>query len=105
MAIPNRGVEVAKANNNSPQERAQRRIKNFTDVMWHIATFVIINGFFWFFDLRQGGADWAYWITIFWGIALAFHIAYYFIGDGGPKNRRYQRLLAEEKEHETGNPA
>jgi hypothetical protein len=96
---------VAKATNNTPEERARRRVKDITDVMWHVATFAIINGFLWFLDLRQGGADWAFWITIFWGIALAFHIAYYFIGDVGPENRRYQRFLAEEQESESGNQA
>jgi hypothetical protein len=97
--------EVAKATSNTPEERARRRVKDITDVMWHVATFVIVNGFFWFLDLRQGGADWAFWITIFWGIALAFHVAYYIIGDDGPSNRRYQRFLAEEQEREIGNQA
>ena len=39
------------------------------------------------FDLRQGGADWAFWVTITWGIGVAFHVAYYVIGDNGPQNR------------------
>lgn len=95
---------MAKASSNTPEERAQQRVKNITGLWWHIATFVIVNGFFWFIDLQQGGADWAYWITIVWGIALAFHIAYYFIGDVGPGNRRYQKFLAEEQMREGGNP-
>ncbi len=99
--------EVAKATNNTPEERARRRVKNITDVMWHVASFMILNGFLWFLDLGlgQGGADWAFWITIFWGIGLAFHIAYYFIGDDGPGNRRYERFLTEEQERETGDQA
>jgi hypothetical protein len=97
--------EVEKATENTPEARAQRRVKNFTDVMWHLATFIIVNGFLWFIDLRQDGLDWAYWVTIGWGIGLAFHIAFYFIGEEGTGNRRYQRILAEERRRDTDNPA
>lgn len=90
---------------NTPETRAQRRVKNFTDVMWHLATFVIINGFLWFIDLRNDALDWAYWVTVAWGIGLAFHIAYALIGDEGTKNRRYQKILAEEQRRETGDGA
>ena len=86
---------------NTPEDRALRRVKNFTDVMWHLATFVIVNGFLWFIDLRDDALSWAYWVTVAWGIGLAFHIAYALIGDAGSKNRRYQKLLAEERRAET----
>ncbi len=33
-------------------------------------------------------------------IGLAFHAAYYFIGDDGTKNRRYQAFLAQERARE-----
>ncbi len=88
---------MAKATGNTPEDRARRRVKRFTDVMWHLATFLIINGFLWFIDLRQDGLDWAYWVTVVWGIGLAFHVAYAFIGDAETKNRRYGRILDEEK--------
>jgi hypothetical protein len=85
---------------NTAGERAGRRVKGFTDFMWHLATFVIINGFLWFVDLLQGGVDWAYWITITWGIGLAFHLAYFLIGDTGTRNRRYTKYLEQEKARE-----
>lgn len=79
------------------EERAERRSRDYTGLLWHIATFVIINGFFWWLDVAGGnGVNWAYWITIFWGIALLFHIAWYLIdvaGSGG----RYERFLADER--------
>jgi hypothetical protein len=95
---------MAKANSSTPEGRARGRVKAYTDVMWHVAAFIIINAFLWFLDLRQGGADWAYWVTICWGIGLAFHIAYYLIGDAGPQNRRYRRFLAEEQNRQAGDP-
>ncbi len=93
---------MSEARESTPEERAQRRVKRFTDVMWHLATFIIINGFLWFIDLRRGGLEWAYWVTIVWGIGLAFHVADAFIGDEGAKNRRYRKILEEERRSDTG---
>jgi len=81
--------------NSTPEQRATKRVENFTALMWHVATFVIINGFLW---LTASGA--ALWTTIGWGIGLAFHGAHYLIGDDGPDNRRYQKFLAEERARE-----
>ena len=74
------------------EERAAKRVKDRTDVMWHVATYVIINGFLWLIVPQA-----AFWVTLGWGIGLAFHIASYVIGDDGPDNKRYQRYLAEER--------
>ncbi len=79
----------------TPEERAARRVKDFTDVMWHVATYVIINAFMWIIVPTA-----AFWITLGWGVALAFHVAYYFIGDEGTENRRYQAFLAQERARE-----
>lgn len=79
----------------TPEERAAQRVKDYTDVMWHLATYLIINAFFW---LIVPGA--AFWITVLWGVGLAFHIADYVIGDEGPQNRRYRLFLARERARE-----
>ncbi len=83
----------------TPEERAAERVKNYTDVAWHAATYVIINVFLWLIVPPQA----AFWITVGWGLGLAFHIAYYFIGDDGPNNRRYQAFLAQERARERQN--
>lgn len=79
----------------TPEERAAQRVKDYTDVMWHVATYVIINVFLWLIVPQA-----AFWVTLGWGIGLAFHVAYYLIGDDGPKNRRYQAFLAQERARE-----
>ena len=94
---------MTKTKGNTPEERAHKRVKNFTDLMWHVATFVIVNAFLWGIDIvGGGGVDWAYWVTIPWGIGLAFHVAAYLLDESGLQNRKYQRYLAEEQERETG---
>lgn len=92
---------MADAASTSPEQRARQRVKEFTDVMWHAATFVIINGFLWAIDIVQGGGvQWAFWVTIAWGIGLAFHVAAYLLSDNGAQNRRYHRFLEEEQARE-----
>ncbi len=80
----------------TPEERAARRVKNWTDLMWHIATFLIINGFLWVIVPSA-----AIWVTLGWGIGLAFHIAAYFIGDDPTDSRRYEKYLDEERARDT----
>lgn len=52
--------------------------------MWHAGTFLIINGFFWVLDAITGnGITWAVWISLMWGLALAYHaLACYVDGRG-----------------------
>ncbi|HSF86225.1 MAG TPA: 2TM domain-containing protein [Acidimicrobiia bacterium] len=92
-------------NDSTPEDRARSRVKSFSDVMWHAATFLIVNGFLWSLDIVQGdGVNWAFWVTITWGIGLAFHIASYFLDENGLQNRRYQRFLDEERARDAGSP-
>ena len=83
----------------TPEERAVRRLKDFSSLVWHISAFLIVNGFLWFLDLLPGdGLDWAYWTTVPWGVGLAFHIAAYFISDDDESNRRSKKFLKEERD-------
>ncbi len=77
------------------EKRAARRAGALTGVLWHVATYLIINAFLWFIDLRQGGLEWAYWVSLSWGIALAFHVAWYLIGERGVS--KYEHALDQER--------
>jgi uncharacterized membrane protein (UPF0136 family) len=73
--------------------------------MWHVATFVIVNAFLWGIDIiKGGGLNWAYWVTITWGLGLAFHAAAYLLDESGLRDRKYRRFLAEEQEPGEGDP-
>lgn len=86
----------------TPEERARKRVKEYTELMWHVATYVIVNAFLWGIDIISGdGVNWAYWVTIAWGIGLAFHVASYLLEENGLQNRRYQRYLKEEEQRDT----
>jgi hypothetical protein len=76
-----------------PDDAAQRRAKSLTDLLWHVGVFVIVNGFFWILDLLVGvsGIQWAYWITLFWGLGLAFHALSYAIAGRQVEVRKAQQ--------------
>lgn len=77
---------------------ARARAKSLADLLWHIGAFVIVNAFLWLMDLTlgDGGADWAYWITVFWGLALAFHVLAYLIGGRQLVERKTQEYLDDD---------
>lgn len=83
----------------STRELAERRADYLTGLMWHIGSFVIINAFFWFLDafVGQDGIQWASWITVFWGLALLFHLLAWFIDGRQVARRRAQRYVERER--------
>ncbi len=60
--------------------RALKRLKIKRDFGWHLATYVILNGFLIFIWSLGGGGFWPIWVIVPWGIGLAFHAAYTFLG-------------------------
>lgn len=79
----------------TPEERAAKRVEEFNGVAWHAASYLIVNVFLWLIVPSA-----AFWVTLGWGIGLAFHLAFYFIGDDKVEGRRYQKYLAEEQARE-----
>jgi hypothetical protein len=87
----------------TPEERAANRAKEYVGLLWHLAVFIIVNGFLWTLDFLKGdGLNWAYLVTIMWGIGLAFHIAAYWLDGSGFQDRAYRRFLAKEKDSNPG---
>ena len=77
-------------------DRARRRARYLTGLIWHVGAFLIINGAFWLLDAGIGGAvTWAYWITAVWGFGLAFHILAFIVDGRDLERRRAARYLRE----------
>ncbi len=97
---------MVEGGNLTAEDRALKRAKDSTDVMWHVAVYAIVNVFLWFIDIAQGGGlNWAFWPTIGWGIGVAFHVASYVIDDSGTQGRKYQQFLAEERAKDNSDQA
>lgn len=85
--------------NSTPEQRAAKRVDDYMGLMWHLAVYLVVNLFLWVIVPTA-----AIFVTLGWGIGVAFHVAAYFIGDGGSDNPRYQKYLAEERAREPHNP-
>ena len=83
------------------RQRAQERAEYLTGLLWHLGAFAIINAFFWILDLvvGQDGIQWAFWVTLFWGFALLFHVLAWFIDGRQIERRQVDRYLEEEQQH------
>jgi 2TM domain len=59
--------------------QAYREQSERAALVTHIIVFVLVNAFLWFQDIvADGGLNYAYLVTIPWGIGLAAHIVAYF---------------------------
>ena len=91
---------MAKQTHSTPEQRAAKRVNDRNGLMWHVATYVIVNVFLWVIVPEA-----AFWVTLGWGIGVAFHLAAYFIGGDGTESPRYQKYLAEERAIDEQNSA
>lgn len=56
-----------------------------TDLAVHAVMFVLVNAFIWIQDIAiGGGVNYAWWITIPWGVGLAIHAVAVFRDGGQP---------------------
>ena len=58
---------------------AAKRIKERTDFRWHLITYLVINAMMWVIWAIASGvhsSPWPIWLTLFRGIAVAFHWGY-----------------------------
>lgn len=52
---------------------ARKRVEDLQGFYWNLISYVIVNLFFLFLDLRDGSYDWAFWPFLGWGMGVAFH--------------------------------
>lgn len=95
-------VFVARTDLSTPEARARKRVKDLTDLLWHVGVFVVVNAFLWIQDIvAGGGVEYAYWATIPWSVGLLFHVLTFLVSRRGLEERKYQEYLQEERAKET----
>lgn len=72
----------------SEQELTQR--KAVRDFLYHFIVYVFVVAILVIVDVQGGtagdailGLDWAYWVALAWGLGLAGHAVYAFMGEHG----------------------
>ncbi len=78
---------------------AKKRVEEVQGFYWNLASYVIINSFFHFLDLKDGGYEWAFWPLMGWGIGIAFHAIEVFgmFNSASWKDRQVQKELERRK--------
>lgn len=80
----------------SPRTTRRAGIEGRAELLWHAGIFVLVNAFIWIQDIAiGGGVDYAYWVTIPWGIGLIAHTTTYLV------QRRKAPLAAPESVEES----
>jgi hypothetical protein len=69
--------------------------------MWHTGLFVVVNAFLWAQDIVAGGGlEYAYWVTIPWGVGLISHGVAYMLGARRVEERTDEAAVQEEPSRE-----
>jgi two-component system LytT family sensor kinase len=94
-------IEMENEVNYSEEEfqKAKKRIDEIQGYYWNLASYIVINIFFTFLDLKDGSYDWAFWPAIGWGIGIAFHTieVFGFFNNDNWKDRMIKKELERRK--------
>jgi hypothetical protein len=81
--------------------RARERVEELKGFYIHLAIYVVINVGLYVIDFAQGdGLQWAYWVTIGWGIGILVHLVSLIIEQSRFTARWEARKVAEYAEQE-----
>jgi hypothetical protein len=80
--------------------RARRRVSLKLGFYTHALIFVLVNGGLFLLNSMQGNTRWAHWPLFGWGIGLAVHGVFTFIGLQGEGLR--ERMITREAERLRG---
>ena len=74
---------------------AKKRVEDLQGFYWNLASYIIVNLFFTFLDMRDGEYDWAFWPLLGWGIGIAFHAieTFGFFNSAGWKDQMVKKEL------------
>lgn len=62
--------------------RAKKRVEDIRGFYTHLGIYIIINVLLVIINLLTSpGALWFYWVTLFWGVGIAFHALDVFVGN------------------------
>lgn len=66
-------MEINQKYTEKEYKEAKKRVEEIQGFYWNLASYIIVNGFFTFLDLKDGNYEWAFWPLLGWGIGVAFH--------------------------------
>ena len=88
-------MEINQKYTKEEYKTAKKRVEEIQGFYWNLASYIIVNLFFTFLDLRDGDYDWAFWPLVGWGIGVFFHAieTFGFFNSQSWKDRMVQKEL------------
>lgn len=84
----------------TPIERRRARIKDRTDFIWHLGTYVIMMGFFVAIaTMSSSSYTWVLWVAIPWGLGVAFHALAFLVSGIEHQDDEFERVEREHEQH------
>ncbi len=66
-------MEINQKYTEEEYKSAKKRVEDLQGFYWNFASYIVVNSFFTFLDMRDGSYDWAFWPLLGWGIGMVFH--------------------------------
>jgi hypothetical protein len=83
--------------------RARKHVEDVRGFYTHLGVYLIVNTLLFTINyLTSPGAWWFYWVTLFWGVGIAFHALGVFVGDRIFGKDWEERKIREYMEREEG---
>ncbi len=88
-------MEINQKYTEEEYKSAKKRVEDLQGFYWNLASYIIVNLFFTFLDLRDGSYDWAFWPLLGWGIGIGFHAieVFGFFNSAGWKDQMIKKEL------------
>ncbi len=92
-------MEINQKYTKEEYKAAKKRVEDLQGFYWNLTSYIIVNVFFTFLDLNDGGYDWAFWPLVGWGIGIFFHAieVFGFFNSAGWKDRMIRKELEKRK--------
>lgn len=88
---------MADTSNEERYQEAKQRVHDIKGFYSHLAAYILVNAMLIVINLISSpGGLWFYWVTIFWGIGVAFHALDVFVFKGKVMGKQWEEKKIRE---------
>lgn len=92
-------METNKKYSTEEYQDAKKAVEERLGFYVHLTAYILVNSYFIFLSVRNGGYFWAVWPMAGWGIGLVFHgvSVFGFFNNNAWKNKQIQREIEKRR--------
>lgn len=80
---------------------AKKRVQQLKEFYEHLVAYVLVNLFLFVIDIRDGGADFFYFVLLGWGIGIGIHAFETFVTSRDWEERKIRELMGEKPKRQS----